>query len=233
MLTEKLKEIGPPCFDKSCIINGQRVVDKYIEDVSNAMHQAAKEAGFTPAKVFPPKPYWCPELAYIRDRKKFWFHVWTQAGKPRDCQLYECYKGIKKLFRRVTRQCCNNIQSIGFSKINSYFYHNNMNNFWRRIKKVRNKKVNSNLEPGKFSEYYQRVMKGDLVLSREQDQFKDQIVEEFKLLSEHANTKLEPAFVSKLIYGLNNNSAPGIDDITAEHLLHGKSDVLFTYLGKF
>ena len=36
-----------------------------------------------------------------------------------------------------------------------------------------------------------------------------------------------------MIDGLNRNSSPGIDGITAEHLLYGKSDVLCTYLAKF
>ena len=34
LLTEKLKKIGPPCFDKSCIINGRGVVDIYISKIN-------------------------------------------------------------------------------------------------------------------------------------------------------------------------------------------------------
>ena len=80
------------------------------------------------------------------------------------------------------------IQNTIISKVIRYSLNNcNMNNFWRRIKQVRIKKVNSNLEPAKPSEYYQNVMNDDLVLSREQKQVKDQVAEKFKLLREHIN----------------------------------------------
>ena len=231
ILAEQLMNIGPPCPDSLHVNDVQSNVDKYVEDITHAMPHATLEAGCVPPKVFRPKPYWCPELSHIRDRKNALFYVWSQAGKPRAGELYNCYNGVKKMFRCVTRQCSYDIQNIGFLKTNTSFNDRKINYFWKRIKMVRNKKVRSNLERGNMADYYQSVMNDELVLSKEQIQIKILVEAKFEVLKEqHHSINIAPDYIAKLIDGLNRNSAPGIDGITAEHLLYGKSDLLCSYL---
>ena len=72
------------------------VVYNYLEELSKAIHSASKEAGCVPVKCFWPKPFGCPALVLLRDHNRFWYYVWTQAGKPRTGELFNSYKGIKK-----------------------------------------------------------------------------------------------------------------------------------------
>lgn len=57
-------------------------VDACLAKLNAAMESAAEEAGHRPRK-FKPKAYWCPELSLLRDRKRFWWKIWNEAGRPR------------------------------------------------------------------------------------------------------------------------------------------------------
>ena len=46
-----------------------------------------------------------PDLSQARDTKRFWWRLWTNNGKPREGEVYKCYKNVKKLFRKLSRQC--------------------------------------------------------------------------------------------------------------------------------
>ena len=78
-------------------------VDKYVSSLSQVMHDAASKEAVcvcVPKKVFRPEAWWCPALSLLRDRKRFWWAPWQSAGKPRSCELYNCYKCITKLHRQ-------------------------------------------------------------------------------------------------------------------------------------
>ena len=42
-----------------------------MQAINQAIHSATKEAGCTPEVRFKPKPYWCPELNRLREKKTF------------------------------------------------------------------------------------------------------------------------------------------------------------------
>ena len=96
LLYEKLQKVPiPEADDIQRRDNLQAFIDEYIGQINNAIHMSSREAGCTPHHNFKPKPYWCPELSVIRDRKRFWYSIWSQNGKPRSGVVFECYKGVK------------------------------------------------------------------------------------------------------------------------------------------
>ena len=83
ILSEKLEAL--PTLDVSCVNEHStvtRMTDEYIERVNNAMHEAAMESGCVPRRRYRPKSYWCPQLSVLRDRKRFWWHLWVENGRP-------------------------------------------------------------------------------------------------------------------------------------------------------
>ena len=77
-------------------------IDQYISNLNSAIHEAALEAGCIPSKCFKPKPYWCPELSRLRNKKRFWWKLWIDNGRPQTGVISECYRGIKTLYRKVS-----------------------------------------------------------------------------------------------------------------------------------
>ena len=75
-----------------------------LEKLNATMRDAAQCASCVPRRVFKPKPYWCSELSQFRDRKRFWWTLWVANDRPRHGAVYECHKGIKKLFRKMCRK---------------------------------------------------------------------------------------------------------------------------------
>ena len=86
------------------LFDGTGNIDSHVEKLNAAMRDAAQCAGCVPRRVFKPKPYWCPELSQLRDRKRFWWTLWVANDRPRHGAVYECHKSIKKLFRKMCRK---------------------------------------------------------------------------------------------------------------------------------
>ena len=79
--------------------------EEYINQVNDAILSAAGDAGVSSTRVNKPKSYWCPQLSFYRDRKRFWWSLWVNADRPNSGVLYDCYKHAKKVFRRESRRC--------------------------------------------------------------------------------------------------------------------------------
>ena len=131
-------------------------IDSYMQAINKAIHSATKEAGCTPEVRFNPKPYWCPELSRLREKKRFWWDLWMQNDQPRTGEVYRCYKAVKKLFRQVCRRNVSNLQKEEYRSIS--YRAQNLNKFWSSIKAKRRKKSNSSLQPSKLADYYSSIM---------------------------------------------------------------------------
>ena len=83
------------------LYDGTITFDHHVQQLNEAMRDAAQSAGFVPRRVFKPKPYWCPELSQLRDRKQFWWKIWVENGRLRHGAVFDCYKGVKKLFHKL------------------------------------------------------------------------------------------------------------------------------------
>ena len=102
-----------------------------------------------------------------------------------------------------------------------------MRGFWNTIKLNKSAKVTSKLKPCDFKDFYSGIMQTnpDVVSV---DKSISNGVESY--LSAHVNdhnaSAIDTEYVGKLINKLRHNASPGGDGLTAEHLQHGKSDII-------
>ena len=159
ILQRKLENITLIKIDEQADLKTkQKLLDSHDKDISNAMHQAAKEAGCYPEKRFKPKAFWCPEVQKLRNKKKFWWRLWSTCGRPRSGTVYECYKDLKRRFRCICRK---NVQSVIDKHIRSAthdFKSNNIKSFWKRISARRKQNSTSPLEADSLAEHYASIM---------------------------------------------------------------------------
>ena len=195
------------------------------------IHSAALESGCSAQSKYKPKPYWCPKLSNLRDRKRFWWCMWVDNGRPRTGCVYDCYKGVKKMFRRVFRQSVDNVMHEHYYKLQNLYTQRNMRSFWNEMKRCRTSKTVSSLRTGAFRTFYSSIMQepnndnhidNDIVQTVE-SYYKD-------YCSDNKPDIINPDKVSRLIDTLRHNASPGIDGVTAEHLQYGKSDILCSIL---
>ena len=222
LLNNKLSEINVHYNDSFTKPDIESYINNVFEYVCNSMHSCAKESGIVPSKCFRPKPYWCPNLSVLRDRKRFWWHLWVSAGRPRTGIVYDCWKGVKKLFRR---ECRNNIRSClnrRVFQINSMFRNKNMVGFWRKLNLKRSAPSNSSISADTLAEYYHNVMHDDHVnLTAEQQDIQNATSLFF---NNHCDTvhvqNVDMLTIKSVVSKLKHNSSPGLDGVSAEHILH-------------
>ena len=130
-------------------------------------------------------------------------------GRSRLGVVHDTYKHVKKLFRKGSRQCFNNTANQHHNKLNAFLTRRKMSAFWNEVKRQRRTKVKSSLKPEDFSKFYGDIMmdRGDWTYEQSQDKIQ---VETY----------------------YNQSKNPGVDGITAEHLIHGKSLTLCTMLSE-
>jgi hypothetical protein len=210
----------------------QETLDRQLNKINQAMHSAATEAGCTPKCKHFPKPYWNPYLSRMRDRKRFWWRLWVENGRPRSGAIYDTYKlyyykWLKRQLRRLSRQCVNNQQRHRLGKLDNYLNTRKMSSFWNAIKRLRRTKVSSDLQPNDFQTFYENVMtdSGNRTLEQNSDKA--------RVLAYAAECKgniprqhVSSLKISDLIDKLPGEKPPGIDGVTSEHLKNGKSSKL-------
>ena len=84
-------------------------IENDLKSINEALHDAASVSDRTLRKSLKPKAYWCPELSRLRDRKRFWWSLWVANDRPRTGAVFSCYKGVKKLFRKLQRGKINEV----------------------------------------------------------------------------------------------------------------------------
>ena len=129
-----------------------------MEELNYLLHDAAMMAAGPGKRLFKPKPYWCPELSRLRDKKRFWWHLWESNGRPRHGAVYQCYKGVKKLFRKVSRGKMQIVIGNGFNSINADLEKRKMSSFWNKIKLRQRRKINSSLSAQLLADHYANTM---------------------------------------------------------------------------
>ena len=216
------------------VTEAQSEVDRFMDGIRQAIKESVSEASDKPKAHFTPKPYWCPELSEARNRKRFWWRLWVDCGRPREGATYECYKGVKKMFRRLSRECMDKVLNNGFTKFNELYYKKNLHAFWLHVKRSRRHFVNSALKVETLATHYENIMTDNGILNHEQEEISESVDNFYDMLSSQCSgsTYVRGNDVSAFIDKLNNNSAPGIDDITSEHLKYGKSAILCETLSR-
>ena len=78
-----LESIIPNSNDALSIVNDRiSAVNECILQVADGL---CHNASF---KQYKAKPFWCPELATLRNKKKFWWNLWVTNGRPRYGQIF-------------------------------------------------------------------------------------------------------------------------------------------------
>ena len=235
LLCGKLKDIVYFDINENCsAAEAKAWANGCILSLCNAISNSAKECEGNNNKRFKPKPYWSPELSVLRDRKRFWWKMWNNLGRPRKGAVFDVYKSLKKKFRKLCRDRVNSLMEGTRSKLNELYYSRRMKSFWNHIKRSRKSTVNSKLHVDTFARFYSNIMNDAAELSDEQGRIASDVDRWFNMLvsdvPNHNVNSITKMRVSSLIDELNNNCAPGIDGVTSEHLKHGKSDILCSVL---
>ena len=213
--------------------NSEEVVNKRLYEVNDAIHSATKEAGCIPARVCKPKNFWCPMLSQLRDKKRFWWHLWTAAGRPRSGHVYVIYKSLKKEFRKLCRINSSNNTARQLKIINHHFNRRNMKAFWNRLKRLQRSDVNTTLQANDLMTFYKSIMTDRGIDPNNCDHKQVMNFVEEKAVNISASTHritIHPNDVRLLINKLNRGVSAGCDGITAEHLNYGLSDALCNVL---
>jgi hypothetical protein len=146
----------------------QSAIDQYICDINNVIHASTLEAGCVPTNRFKPKPYWCPQLSELRNKKRFWWNLWVANDRPRVGAVFECYKGVKRMFRSCSRKCMSNVLNNKFSAYNNLFQRKKFGLFWKNVRNSRKSKPSSRLNVDALAAHYSNVMNDDGALNSAQ-----------------------------------------------------------------
>ena len=206
------------------------LLDLRLEEVTQAIHSAARESGCIPVKNLKPKPFWCPSLSILRDKKRFWWRIWVASDRPRTGIIFSIYKDLKKRFRKVCRQNVNNCVLKEVDTLNHLYKKHNMKGFWNKLKCLQRSRVNSKLGPDDFASYFSKIMSDNPKdLNSKQREVCDTVERKVNFLSSiktPPKVLISPFDIKSKIQALNKGVSPGCDGVTAEHLRYGISDVL-------
>ena len=228
-LETKLIEIQKlSCNRETDEITANDAVDAYMDQLNCAMRDSAVEAGCYSKQHVKSKRYWCPELSKLRDRKRFWWNLWVDNGRPREGSVFSVYKDVKKAFRRRSRYHVANQSRNQHYKLYEMIKARDMTGFWNVIKRRRSSiQVKSSLTASDFNSFYGAVMQA--LPDSSQDQTCDKKFFDTYYLDNCQTMKvqtIDAEQVNKFIIHLKRGKAPGLDGIYHEHLIFGNSEVL-------
>ena len=209
----------------------QCYIDDYINKLCSTIFDAAKRSNCHPDHHFRPKKYWCPHLTSMRNTKRFWWHLWVENGRPRSGEVFNCYKGVKRLYRKLCRYYANYYTDESYRFLDDLFVRDR-NKFWKHIRRKRKKQSNGAVSVDKFVNYFSNIMQDDG--GNTCNAVSTAVTEEYNRVCKlNCDIDISPSTISEYIGKLKKNSSPGIDGITAEYFIHGHSDVLCNHLSKF
>ena len=158
-LETKLIEIQKlSCNRETDEITAHDAIDAYMDKLNCAMRDSAVEAGCYSKQHVKSKRYWCHELSKLRDRKRFWWNLWVDNGRPREGAVFSVYKDVKKAFRRRSRYHVANQSRNEHYKLYEMIKARDMTGFWNVIKRRRSIQVKSSLTASDFNSFYGDVM---------------------------------------------------------------------------
>jgi len=221
ILKSRLSDLPPISTDG---VSLEDIINDRLSVVNSAIHDATQEAGCLPKRAYKPKAYWCPQLSRLRDRRKCWWDIWDSCGRPRSGTVFDIVKSLKKEFRRVSRI---NIQRLAYKDIdalNRHFSARKTKSFWNILKKSQRSHIDSCLSADDFADFYSVIMADNDPLDDCQLQVKKKVEEMVQAVNtKKQRVEVSAAQVEKMIRCLKRDVAPGCDQISTEHLLHGLS----------
>ena len=175
------------------------------------MRDSAVEAGWHSKQHVKPKRYWCPELSKLRDRKRFWWHLWVDDGRPGEGSVFSVYKDVKKAFRRRSRyHVAINQSRNGDCKLYEMIKARYMTGFLNVIKRRRSIQVTSSLTASDFNSFYDDIMQA--VPDSIHDQTCDKKIVDTYYLDNSQTMEvqtIDSELVNQFIVRLKSGKAPG------------------------
>ncbi|MCG8430992.1 MAG: reverse transcriptase family protein, partial [Candidatus Omnitrophica bacterium] len=212
----------------------QSKIDDYLSLLTKTLHDSARESGCV-SNVRPRKLYWCPQLQELKTRKRFWWSIWVQNDRPRNGVIFDCYKYVKKQFRRVSRQCVQRYLDNRAKNLSFMFGIGRSRSFWNGIKQTRQFKTHSLLDAHDFSTFYSGIMQDSQTeLTTFQSDVKLNVMQVFNAHCDKTfSVVIPPRRIFDSLSNLRKGCAAGMDGITTEQLFFGRSDILCKHLSNF
>lgn len=178
-------------------------------------------------------PWWSADCSLTRDRQRFWHRLWVSCGRPRQGQVYSCYKYVKSVYRKTCRQAFNNNIQHGFNYINSLYASRNTKQFWKHIRHIRNCNNDSSdyITLDALTDYFENKFSHtpdetvDMVKCNDHVQIKTALLEKVVY-----NKTITTDKMCDLIKKLKRGCAPGPDKTLAEHFFYGVHTALVPVL---
>ena len=73
----------------------------------------------------------------VKSRKSFWYHIWSDCGKPRDGHVYRCHKISKSKYRQACRLAFNTRVSKLHTTLNMLYRTKNSKQIWKVVRNTR------------------------------------------------------------------------------------------------
>ena len=207
-LTELLAQRIPVCSN----------AEQLDAQLTVSIHEAAADTGCS-RRWRPPKPWWTPAISAARDRARFWHRLWTDAGRPRNTVLHNCFRAARSSYRRARVDAARAKADSSARLLSVLRRDKNIKAFWRRVESSRRGSdvSRSILTTDDFENHFSPIHMDNEVLSPEHEEVCRRVA---TLLAEARSNpgpdrRVSADDVARLIGQLNRDASPGPDGVTA------------------
>ena len=209
------------------------LLDKWYQDIVYALQQ-------TKASTIPRipynglKPFWNDYLDELKERSVFWGRLWTDAGRPRYCELFRLKSTSACNYKAAIRQAIIDYDNLFDNDLDAHFIHKEPKQFWKCWHKKFNRtvlsdrplQVNGLNDSGDIAQAFADNFKNVHYNSYNDVETLNQYsklcnvscvdVRNNHALIDSVNVEL----VDKVARSLKLGKASGPDGLSAEHLIH-------------
>ena len=214
---------------------GPTELEVFVDDLTRTVNEASgtlKQTKFSKAL----KPYWNVVLSELIKKKKATYRQWVNAGRPRDENnlIWKEYKCAKKEFRRCQREAIYNYEISNMEQLAAsctldqrYFWYTMNKNKLSGVSPIRDDKGVMLTDPdqvrNEWTAYYRELYKESANPAYD-NEFKKYVDTVMERIGGEGNETLTGGPIT--IEDINSlkllpKKAPGIDSITAEHVIYG------------
>ena len=110
--------------------------DQLDAQITASIHEPAADAGCSRHRRTP-KSWWSPNISKARNRARLWHQMWTEAGRPRDTEIHNCFRAARRDYRRARIDAARAKGDNGARLLSVLRRDRNIKAFWRRVELAR------------------------------------------------------------------------------------------------